>query len=51
MSSTNYVDLDLIGKSGGHTETNGGLIAVFTCRDGGPVHVGVDGVQTVIIIP
>ena len=32
MSTTNYVDLDLIGKSGGHTETNGGLIAVFTCR-------------------
>ena len=33
MSTTNYVDLDLIGKSGGHTETNGGLIAVFTCRE------------------
>lgn len=52
MSPTNDVDLDLIGESGGHTETNGGLIA-FTCRDEGgePVHVGVDGVQTVVIVP
>ena len=32
MSTANYVDLDLIGEPGWHTETNRGVIA-FICRD------------------
>ena len=56
MSATNDVDLDFIGESRGDTETRRGLI---TCQvslsvhaaDAAPVHVGVDGVEAVVVIP
>ena len=56
MSATNDVDLDFIGESRGDTETRRGLI---TCQvslsvhaaDAAPVHVGVDGVEAVVVVP